>query len=102
MPHWSENKWVELSERKRLVRLAAERGRMGTPIPAWWFPVIRDYYEYLKTSAKKAGDNRAYREYMTKQIVFSMLANRSKHSTNYEKNPNFDRYRKKEDRIGNR
>jgi hypothetical protein len=66
MPHWSETKWIEIGERKRLAKLADERGRKGLTIPAWWFPVIRDYYEYLKRQALKDGDRRSYRQYTTK------------------------------------
>jgi hypothetical protein len=100
MPHWSETKWLELGERRRIVKLAEKRGRRGETVPNWWLPIVRDYYEMMKTEALKSGDKRAYRAYSTKQTVFSLLAQRTKKNLGYEKNPAFDRFRKKHERIG--
>jgi hypothetical protein len=90
MPHWSETKWLELGERKRIVWLLEKRGRKGLPIPAWWLPIARDYYELMKTEAQKSGDKRACRLYTTKQQVFSLMARRAKPNMDYERNPRFD------------
>jgi len=97
MPHWSETKWLEIGERKRIVRLAEKRGRKGMTVPNWWLPIVRDYYEMMKTEALKSGDKRAYRAYSTKQTVYSLLARRAKSHMDYERNPKFDRLRPKEE-----
>lgn len=94
MPHWQGKKWIEIGERKRIVKLTEERGRKGLPVPAWWVAVVRDHYETLKNAALKSGDKRSYRAYSTKQIVFSLMAQKAKPHLECERDPRFDRLRK--------
>jgi len=79
--------WIDIKVKEGMARETEELLRAGRSPPSWWFPVLRDFYEYKRKLAYAAGDKVSARHFRSRQIAFSVLAKRTLPAADIEPHP---------------